>query len=678
MLLPLFTGALLFSACRHPESVRDHSRFLDPIYDKADSMDPDHKERAFAYLDSVYKALPRAGPGDLYRKYDYFRHYYFETRLDYARTMLYTDSGLAALEPYSDDPAFMKDYGRALFAKGDMLLAQGKYSQAFLDFYRGQQVIEKAKDTCLLGELSGRLALAYYKLGKYPEAIRDFRQSFVYVGRCTTNYSDTFQSFANRQGLLDNIALGFAALRRTDSAEFYYDSALSYIRANEPRFRTSGSQMRYLEIARAVIRGNQGNLFLTKGDSAAAESCFRQSIDINLRKEHATEDAGYTLVQLIHLNLAQRRFDTAFSSLQRLRRLLDTFSFRSVEMQWQEMAANYYDSIRQPARAYTFFKEYVRLRDSLDRRNKPADVKAELQRIEAEYELALLKKSNETKNLYLFISILFCVMTVVIIGQFGLGWSRTKRNLARLTQLNDYIQLQNDHLQKALTSLEQSQEDNTRIISVVAHDLRNPIGGIHSMMTLLLDKKDLAPDTRKMLQLADASSRSSLELINDLLHTHAASEEMTKEPVDMAAMLRYCTELLQFKAQAKQQRILLRTLPVIIEVSREKMWRVLSNLITNALKFSPQGKDISVGMETIRDKLRIWVIDQGIGIPDDMQDTLFDPKAAVKRRGTAGEESFGLGLGISRQIVTAHGGTIWCESTQGVGSSFYVELPLRK
>lgn len=110
--------------------------------------------------------------------------------------------------------------------------------------------------------------------------------------------------------------------------------------------------------------------------------------------------------------------------------------------------------------------------------------------------------------------------------------------------------------------------------------------------------------------------------------------------------------------------------------SREKLWRVVSNLMANAIKFSPEGAVIEVSLENRGQYARIAVRDHGIGIPEGMKDKLFDLFTEAKRPGTAGEQSFGMGLAISRQIVEAHDGRIWLESQPGQGTTFFVELPL--
>src|SRR5258706_6634200 len=99
-----------FFSCHSPDlSGPGHSYYSDPVFIRADSFDADQKGRAFAFLDSVYNAFPDPGPGDLYKKYDYKRHYFFETRKDYPRAMIYVDSQLWAIRGRTDEKEFIED-----------------------------------------------------------------------------------------------------------------------------------------------------------------------------------------------------------------------------------------------------------------------------------------------------------------------------------------------------------------------------------------------------------------------------------------------------------------------------------------------------------------------------------------------------------------------------------------
>ncbi|MET3874618.1 tetratricopeptide repeat-containing sensor histidine kinase [Chitinophaga sp. OAE865] len=281
----------------------------------------------------------------------------------------------------------------------------------------------------------------------------------------------------------------------------------------------------------------------------------------------------------------------------------------------------------------------------------------------------LLEAGNRNKLTQIWMLVGICSAAILLLAFIYYQYRRSR-------QMNKIISDQNHQLQNTLAALEQSQADNTQLLKIVAHDLRNPIGAMTSIASLMLDDGPRSDNDRMLLELLKTSGENSLDLVSNLLLMHTRAEELTKEPVEMYQLLQYCVALLQFKAKEKMQRISLTAVHVTIRVNREKIWRVVSNLITNAIKFSPNGARISVLLELKNGKVQIRVKDEGIGIPEDIKDNIFDMFTISRRAGTAGEQSFGLGLSISRQIVEAHGGAIWYESTPGNGTVFFVELPL--
>jgi len=137
---------------------------------------------------------------------------------------------------------------------------------------------------------------------------------------------------------------------------------------------------------------------------------------------------------------------------------------------------------------------------------------------------------------------------------------------------------------------------------------------------------------------------------------------------------------LRFKASEKHQEIILDPLTTIeqLYINREMIWRVISNLISNAIKFSPVGETIHLRCVNEPSHIQISVADHGIGIPNEMKDKVFNIFTDAKRAGTIGEKSFGLGLSICKQIIEKHQGKIWFESKTSKGTTFYVRLPKPK
>jgi signal transduction histidine kinase len=170
------------------------------------------------------------------------------------------------------------------------------------------------------------------------------------------------------------------------------------------------------------------------------------------------------------------------------------------------------------------------------------------------------------------------------------------------------------------------------------------------------------------------SSNNSLKLIQDLVQIHVPVSETVKEPVELRDLLGYCIEMLHLKVSEKKQQISLEAVPANVLGDSEKLWRVFSNLISNAIKFSPEKSKINVTLEMKGEEAIIAIRDHGIGIPENLQDKIFSMSPDAKRKGTAGEPSFGLGLAICKQIVEANNGKIWFESEVNKGTSFFVSF----
>jgi signal transduction histidine kinase len=252
------------------------------------------------------------------------------------------------------------------------------------------------------------------------------------------------------------------------------------------------------------------------------------------------------------------------------------------------------------------------------------------------------------------------------------------RNWTTSRKTNDVLKMQFRQLESTSEALEQTNHDYARLIKVVAHDLRNPIGAINSLSSLLLED-DVSPDERKeFVQLINESSNNCINLITDLLETNfnLKESELQKEQINLPPFLLQTVKLLIFRAKEKGQELVLKE-PVNKSVfaDRTKILRVMNNLIINAIKFTPLGGMIEISTQRSPEGIVILVKDNGIGISKEARTKIFDPFTSSKREGTSGEQPFGLGLFIAKQIVDAHHGRIWFDSEPGKGTTFFVLLP---
>ncbi len=113
-----------------------------------------------------------------------------------------------------------------------------------------------------------------------------------------------------------------------------------------------------------------------------------------------------------------------------------------------------------------------------------------------------------------------------------------------------------------------------------------------------------------------------------------------------------------------------------IWADRDRITQVLTNLISNAIKYSPDGGEIEVGAEVQNDMAHVWVRDHGMGIPAASIEDVFERYSRLQNTKTRTIQGTGLGLPIVREICKMHGGQAWAESTLGVGSTFHVTLPI--
>ncbi len=213
------------------------------------------------------------------------------------------------------------------------------------------------------------------------------------------------------------------------------------------------------------------------------------------------------------------------------------------------------------------------------------------------------------------------------------------------------------------------------MIRTVAHDLKNPLNATVTLVRSVSKKVEDA-EIKETLELIGSASANSLTLINDMIKTDSLKyQQITMEMNDIFRLLEYCVELMQPRADEKEQKLTLEGESAEAYINKDKMWRVITNIINNAIKFSYEKGIINVKLEKKEAKVLLSIQDEGIGIPDDLKDKIFEASPLSQRAGTAGEESYGLGLFISRKIIEEHNGRLWFESEAGKGSIFYIELP---
>jgi len=210
------------------------------------------------------------------------------------------------------------------------------------------------------------------------------------------------------------------------------------------------------------------------------------------------------------------------------------------------------------------------------------------------------------------------------------------------------------------------------ILGFVAHDLRNPLHNIEALSRMLDEE---AP--KEELKLIMVSTDKAKSIINDLIVAVKTDKtELDTHPENLNTFLQVVTH--KWKTNSTRNfRLNLTEEEIYAPVNAYKMERVLDNLISNAIKFSPDEKDIVISLSKTADEIRISVNDEGIGIPENLIPFIFQQFSQAGRTGLKGEKSLGLGLHISKKIMQQHGGELFVESKESNGTTFTIQLPLR-
>jgi len=232
---------------------------------------------------------------------------------------------------------------------------------------------------------------------------------------------------------------------------------------------------------------------------------------------------------------------------------------------------------------------------------------------------------------------------------------------------------------QAVEQLERLNRAKSEFVSIVSHEFRTPLTGIQGFSEMMRDE-ELSLD--EMREYAGDIHKDALRLnrmiteMLDLDRMEAGRMTMHPERIDLNAVVEDVADRVRPNAPNHTLTLdLQKDLPGI-NADRDRMTQVASNLLNNAVKYSPTGGRITVTTRAEGDQLRLDVRDEGLGIPPDALETIFERYSRVDSQATKDIQGTGLGLPIVRQIVQLHGGKVWAESELGRGSVFHIILPV--
>ncbi|MCQ8902520.1 MAG: ATP-binding protein [Methanothrix sp.] len=254
-------------------------------------------------------------------------------------------------------------------------------------------------------------------------------------------------------------------------------------------------------------------------------------------------------------------------------------------------------------------------------------------------------------------------------------------DITEMTRLEEELRDSYIKLENAYAELKELDGIKSEFVSMVSHELRTPLTVINSYLEMFEDGLlgDLSDLQKEKIQLIRSQTDTMIQLVDDMLDSlriGARRLRLKKELTDIEDMICSVIASLSRLADLREHVISFRCemADARIECDPKRIIQVLSNLLTNAIKYTPERGRIDVVLKEENGYALVSVRDNGIGIREEDRDRVFD-KFFVGMEESRADMGMGLGLSIAKDIVEAHGGRIWFESRVGEGSTFYFTLP---
>lgn len=300
------------------------------------------------------------------------------------------------------------------------------------------------------------------------------------------------------------------------------------------------------------------------------------------------------------------------------------------------------------------------------------------------------KQQKTIRNSFIVGFILMLVLVLVILFNF---LQKRKANLIlaeqkkQIEDTNEELTLQKEEIQIFAHKLEKANKTKDKFFSIIAHDLKSPFTALVGFSELLLkNHKEYNDDKRETyIKFINDGSIKTYKLLENLL-TWAQSQtgriQFAPEKININTLINETISLLIETAGNKRISFITDIeKDLSVNVDKNMINTVIRNLVSNAIKFTPKGGDITIKSRTIKDErnqafAEISVRDRGVGISSEIQSKLFKITETITTKGTEAETGTGLGLIICKEFVDKHGGKIWVESEAEKGSEFLFTIPL--
>ncbi|WP_179354596.1 tetratricopeptide repeat-containing sensor histidine kinase [Winogradskyella vidalii] len=628
---------------------------------------------------------------------------------DYNKALLYVNqtSKLSETLNYTKGLAESSYYRALIFAKRD------DYHNAIDNYKKSRDFYLKINDTLGIAKVSNNIGLIEIKRGNYAvglqnslSAISIFEKQHL-VNELNAAYNSLAEAYyktnqidkaidynfkalevrkqiGDQNGIIastKNIADLYSILKEHRKAIEYYEMALEVITPDSD------------QNLRGEILPKLGNEYLRFKEYDKASEHLAEGLKYN-RKQDNKEGILRALNAIGNLNLQKNKINLAE------KQLAEAYTIAKETTNKTQLLENYklhiaLDSTRGYfENAFFWQNKFYGLRDSLSKIDQPVFPTniAPLDLTENESTTAEDYTTPETEKptaitpvseayspyiIYAAIAILIILLALLIYSLL-----KTKSHKAALDKQKEILEeekIRTEAILEQTHHLEEVNQVKDKLFSIVSHDLKDSISSIKAFLDLLNEDSISKEEFYELIpELSENANNASSLLYNLLNWSKSQMQNLEPKPELFNIQDVFQSKIALVEQKVEDKRIILidESQNGTVFADRSMVEIVIQNLITNAVKFSRTGDVITISNQEVKGKSLICIEDTGVGISKDNIHKLFAAHKNFTTAGTKNEKGTGLGLTIAKDLVELNDGKIWVESTQNVGSKFFIELPI--
>jgi len=548
--------------------------------------------------------------------------------------------------------------GKTYYNDGNLFLALKSYLEAY-------ETCNKTKDYINLSDVCNHLGSIYLALDKPDRSMEYHRKALFY--RLSLN---TPEGLANSY---NNIGKVFLVKNNPDSAHFYFIKALS-----------NCEQISYTK-GKVKALTNLGKVFNLQMEPLLAKPYLLESFEIAHKAGYdagvaeASLELGNTLLSLNQPDSARHLFELCLYKA-KLANLTELFH------DCYKGLYQYYKAKGNAAKAlpyYILFAEADKKLTLAENDQKLSELHLTFESEKKEKDNELLRKDNELKKQTILRKDAFILMVVIALSISALFailfytlFETKKKANRKLAKLNDKILKQNAELEKLNKELENANREKDKVFSIITHELRNPLYWFQNLTEMLSVKyTNMSSEmVKKTLGALDESAKNAFHLMDNLLHwSRSRLNRITPVISDHSLENLIHESSRMYETILKQKNIPLGIdlpLGALIKADADLFMCVMRNLISNAIKFTPEGGTIEITAHLVNLNYVISVIDSGNGIDEKQKKIMFNSDVQTTSPGLMNEKGSGFGLKLCKEFVEMNGGSIWFTDNNVKGSCF--------